>query len=532
MVNGFSRNYISCFIMIKTNEKNPVVTSSIVNYLSFFFISATSMELSVLTLLISLCHTTIWGKLDWLVTDIRTHTTLSTRDDGSLVLSNGLITRVFSTTLDFTTTDYYTHTKEASILRCLNPEASISLDHVQYNVGSIVDNIQHAYLNRTALNLNASKDLNAFQYVHHQTHQPEAPFSYTPKRHAPKYIVWPPTGLRLDVVFVAPKHAPLKHKGLNITIHYEMYDGIPLMSKWLSVSSLDPAVELEVHWVERLGVNHPWSPDHTNWMFMENNIPHAVDMIWKDEEESIPGSYQPTVTSTYSPPFSTTIGSEGFVSYRVHELITDTSDPERLGLSRHRMVRLLAPHTQESPIFFHTVKGKKHDVLYTIDQMAAVGFELLVYSFGSGFNFESADPGYITEMREIISYANGKGIEVGGYDLIVWGRGNVPNQWKSINPLTAEANHEACLASGWYDHLLGRLLAFIQNTGLSSVETDGPYAGHPCASGNHSYHRNLADSVYQNTRLQSKMYKILREQEIYINQPDRYFYQGGNRESK
>ena len=472
------------------------------------------------------------GDLDWLVSDVQTPTKLSKRPDGSLELSNGLITRVFSITPGFTTIDYYSHTKKASLLRCLNPEASISFDYVNYNVGSVVDNIHHAYLNRTALKENVTEDIHAFKYVRHRVHPPDAPFSYTPKRFAPKDIVWPPKGLRLDVEFVAPRSAPATHRDINITIHYEMYDGIPLMSKWLTINSHDPNVELEVHWIEKLGVNRPWSPDFTNWLFIENDIPHAVDIFWEDEADLEPGAYQPVVTSLYVPTFSTPIGKEGFETYRVHELVTDTSDPERLGLSRHRMVRLLAPHTQESPIFFHTMKGKKSDVIFAIDQMADVGFELLVYSFGSGFNFESADPAYLKEMKEIISYANSKGIEVGGYDLIVWGRHNVPNKWQSINPVTSEVNHEACLASGWYDHLLGRLLAFIRETGLSNVETDGPYAGHPCGSGNHSYHRDAADSIYQNTRLQSQMYKILRDKEIYINQPDRYFYQGGNRESK
>ena len=44
-----------------------------------------------------------------------------------------------------------------------------------------------------------------------------------------------------------------------------------------------------------------------------------------------------------------------FDSFRVLELITDTDDRERVGLSRHRMTRLLAPHTQENPIFFHAI---------------------------------------------------------------------------------------------------------------------------------------------------------------------------------
>jgi hypothetical protein len=36
-----------------------------------------------------------------------------------------------------------------------------------------------------------------------------------------------------------------------------------------------------------------------------------------------------------------------FVSFRTLELVTDSVDPERVGLSRHRQTRLLAPWTME-----------------------------------------------------------------------------------------------------------------------------------------------------------------------------------------
>ena len=42
-----------------------------------------------------------------------------------------------------------------------------------------------------------------------------------------------------------------------------------------------------------------------------------------------------------------------FDSFRVFELVTDSTDRERVDLSRHRLTRLLAPQTQENPIFFH-----------------------------------------------------------------------------------------------------------------------------------------------------------------------------------
>ena len=46
-------------------------------------------------------------------------------------------------------------------------------------------------------------------------------------------------------------------------------------------------------------------------------------------------------------------------------------------------------------------------------------------------------------MKNDIAYADSKGIEVGGYDMIVWTRG-VPEYWRDIG------GDGACIASNWY----------------------------------------------------------------------------------
>ena len=45
--------------------------------------------------------------------------------------------------------------------------------------------------------------------------------------------------------------------------------------------------------------------------------------------------------------------------------------------------------------------------------MTAVGgFDMIIFSFGSGFNLESTDPSYLASVRSSIQYANEHGIEV------------------------------------------------------------------------------------------------------------------------
>ena len=165
------------------------------------------------------------------------------------------------------------------------------------------------------------------------------------------------------------------------------------------------------------------------------------------------------------------------------------------------MKRLLAPAAQENPIFMHLTANPTDTkaVEAAIDQMQEVGFEMIIYSFGSGFQIESSDPSYISKIKASIDYAKSHGnIEVGAYDLI--GKivilspicllsvsliprsitisaltRNPPNgSWASISPETGGHDGNACFASGWRDYLLAGVMRFVNETGLSAIETDGP----------------------------------------------------------
>lgn len=462
---------------------------------------------------------------DWLVTKVTTPTQLVDIAPDTIRLTNGLISRDFLLKPDFVTIDFYSHEKQSSILRAISPESVINLDGLFYNVGGVNTKISRGYLNRTGLAEDISLNSDAFHYVSHSTSKPEAPFPYRPKRYAPADIVWPPAGLRLDVVFKAPFWAPRYHQEVTVIVHYEMYDGIPLLSKWVSIQGL-PAVrdriEVFVNSIEYLAVNWQWAQGGYGWLHVENDVPHTTtNWFTEPSQGAMPGSFQQAVNCTY-PQSGLVPLKDGFESFRVHLLAVGSSDPERFGLALRKKMRLLAPHTQENPIFFHMTNSDSPSLREVMDQLADVGFEMLIFSFGSSFDMESDDPAYLERMTADIAYANSKGIEVGGYDLIVWTRG-VPNYWM------AAGSDGACIASGWYDYLLTRVLNFMDRTGLSMVETDGPYPGYKCSSTNHSHHQGVDDSQYWQLKLQSEFYKILREKEIYINQPDNYFYQGGSK---
>jgi hypothetical protein len=276
--------------------------------------------------------------------------------------------------------------------------------------------------------------------------------------------------------------------------------------------------------------------DVSSWLIAQTDEAHGTAVLWPTDgaAPASPGADEGVLQTNYTDDgpgvvlaggaraarhadgravarFDTRAGGEAeFVSFRTFLLVTDTNDPERAGLAVRRLYRLWAPHATENPIFFHATDTTDAGFKAEIDQMAATGFEMLIYSFGSGFNLEDASPANLARVKAQVDYARSKNIEVGGYDLICLDRGHggyggdVGAQWDAVAP-DGSLKADACFASGWTDKLNNFVYDFVNQTGLSMLETDGPYGGGGCASHNHSYHRGPSDGVYMQTRRQVRL---------------------------
>ena len=202
---------------------------------------------------------------------------------------------------------------------------------------------------------------------------------------------------------------------------------------------------------------------------------------------------------------------------------------ERNGLARRRMWRTLAPQSLESPVFLHLTDSSPAALHAAVDQCAEAGFEMIIYSFGSGFQLESRDATYVALVKANIDYAQSKGIEVGAYGLISWTRdpGSYNTSWSCVDPTTGKKTGNAFFGKGWSSYLTDQILWFANATGLSMVETDGPYAGYECVSAD-----PVGDpgTVRAQAANQARMYERLRSAGIFINAPGFCFASGINKE--
>ena len=83
-------------------------------------------------------------------------------------------------------------------------------------------------------------------------------------------------------------------------------------------------------------------------------------------------------------------------------------------------------------------------------------------------------PRYISQLSKSISYANDRGIEVGGYDLIDLDRSFGPD-WDAVM-IGGGVEGSACFASSWVDHLYPLVDHKVVSANLTMIETDGPWS--------------------------------------------------------
>lgn len=473
---------------------------------------------------------------DWLVdTQERPATLQVSADQKELTLSNGLVERTFRLEPNFATIHFTNLMSTESILRGVKPEAAVELDGERFEVGGLKGQPDYAYLDPQWI-AGMSSDPKAFRFTRYEAVAPEALFPWTPKRHAPE-TPWPPKGVGLVAHFAAPAGAPDTYRNLSIDLHYELYDNLPVLVKWVSLTNngqkdvVVTGLEGEILAVtesekERLHVESNFAFAGMNTTFWG---PDAEYLTQVDYEYKSPV----LMTSKYPlGPGRRLQAGERFDSFRTYVLAQDSDDRERRGLARRRLFRMLAPQAMENPILMHVRESSSKAIRSAVDQCAEVGFEMIICTFGSGFDIESEKPDYIARFKADVDYAHAKGIELGGYTLMCASR-DVGAENNVISPETGKPGSKfgqsACLASAWADGYFRRTLHFMDATGLDVIETDGPFHGDVCAATTHAHHANLQDSQPAQWAACCNFYHECRKRGVYINTPDWYYLNGSNK---
>jgi len=470
-----------------------------------------------------------------------------TGNPDEICLDNGLVRRTFRLRPNGATIGLENLATHQSLLRAVKPEAYLTIDKKRYPVGGLTGQPDHAFLLPEWIPQLRPLP-HAFRLIDVHPAPIQKPFEWKQVRHA-QDLPWPPKGVGLDFVYEGEG----KVKGVIVTIHYELYDGIPLIGKWLTVRNetsrsivIDRAttevlatVEAESE-VEKPKANDWRLPPITvisDYSFHGSDPVRANQVLhWEsDPEYKTQVNYRrqtPCLLLCYPPigPGVLLKPGQSWTSWRVWLLIQDGYDRERWGLAIRRVFRTLAPWITENPIMLHLRYADPQIFRRAVDQCAEVGFEMIIFSFGSGLNMENTNANYIAKIKALVDYAHSKGIQVGGYSLLSSRRIN--DETDVISPRTGRPDddaifgHAPCLGSTWAESYFEKLKYFIQATGFDALEHDGPYPGDLCASTNHPGHRGLEDSQWAQWQKSIQFYRWCREHGIYVNAPDAYFLNG------
>jgi len=486
---------------------------------------------------------------DWLLGNSDAITRVFKSSNGKdLIISNGLMSRQFRMHPYMACFGFRNLISGKEMLRAIEPEAELLINGYSYAVGGAKGQFERGYIQYAWLDRFTADDA-AFRLVDFTVRDIQPRFAWKPLRWS-THKQWPPKGKEIDFIFRLPGSAL---PGVTIDICYEMYDGIPLLSKWMVVHNAgQQTIRINSFKSEKLAVVEESSGIDRDGSFPSPHICVQSDYAFGG------GSYADANHTTnwlpdslYSSQVNYTLQShclleskppvgpdeilqpgQNFETFHTYELMYDSYDRERCGLAERKMYALLAPWVSENPIFLHLTTTDPGQVRSAIDQCADVGFEMLILSFGSGLDMEDTSNTNIEKFKLLADYAHSRGIEIGGYSL--FSSRSIDPANDVINPKTGRPGgtifgNAPCLGSRWGLAYLQKLKTFINKTGFNVLENDGPYPGDVCASTEHPGHTGLNDSQWKQWRLEADFYRWLRERDVYLNAPDWYFLNGSNK---
>jgi len=483
---------------------------------------------------------------DWLVSKVTRRAEVIAQGS-EIVLDNGLIRLSFHRGENLARVGVDQLTRRASLQRAIRPEAEVTIDGKSISVGGLKGQPIGNYLDQNWI-AGLKDDPASLKFVGYSQSPLTERFLWKPvKGWLHSKTNWPPKGVQLNLEF--------ENATTNVTVHYELYDALPVYSKWLTVTNRGPVpVRLNSFKSEILAATEAESPVEVPGGWKLPNIQVETEFttcamtgadaarqtaLWKEDPSyGTQVNYQlktPCLLEVAPPlgPNRTLKPKESFETFRTWFIAHDSEDADRKTLTANRFYRAVTPWAFENPLIFHVRSADPKSVREAIDEAARVGFELVVMTFGSGFEIENDDPKYLAEMKELVDYGKSKGIALGGYSLLASRSIDAKND--VVNPKTgkpggfATFENSPCVGSEWGEKYFKKLYAFFKATGSGVFEHDGSYPGDACASTGHPGHEGYEDSRYRQWEVVRDFYRWCRSQGIYLNVPDWYFLNGSSK---
>ena len=497
------------------------------------------------------CSDFVNTKPDWLIDDSPYKAKVGA-ENGFVTISNGLVSRTFSLSPDGCTTGFLNMMTGNELIRAIKPEAELTINGDTLRVGGLTGQPVKNYLAREWISGLKADSLSPFKLEGYQAGEITARFEWKKRPEwMAKDLPWPPRGKRVDFTYL-PKNGNDTSLQYKVIVHYEIYDGLPLICKWVTVSNdSEKKIVIDSYKSEILALTEEESAvgDKKNWTLP--NIYVETDYAFGGSMSS-ESCYEKSVWWLPDPDYQTIVNynriqpsmlecrpmlgpaerveaGKSFSTFRTWILVNDSWDRERKGLAQRKMYRTIAPWVTENPIFMHLRHSDDESLKRAVDQCVETGFEKIIMSFGSGFNIEDTSKANLERYKELTDYAHSKGIALGGYSLLASRKIGEGNDVVMPEGKVPAFGNSPCLGSQWGIEYFRKIYKFIEYTGIDNFEHDGSYPGDVCMSTIHPGHEGLSDSQWKQFKTITDFYKWCRSRGVYLTVPDWYFLNGSSK---
>lgn len=342
---------------------------------------------------------------------------------------------------------------------------------------------------------------------------------YFPNNSMSEIKDYPPKGKAINVFY--------KYNDLIVTVHYEIYDGIPTIGKKVTIKNMgDSTINIDNIFTDIMAIKNVDS------LFVDSNFNSAMEFLGLDMTvyAKLYARYNYGILE-FSPKYRMNVNLakgetvDSIIAYET-SFVADYYEARLIEVKN--VYKVLAPWILDCALFFHLLSNDSKMIKKTVDQCAEVGLEMIIQSFGSGVEMESKNKRYLNKIKDAYEYGHSKNIRMGAYTLAYV---------KNYRPVRSHEalNHDyshicRCLANDWAKKYVKSILNFLDATKADAIEIDGPYGMLLCSGGETHHHSDFTDSQYHQWKLAiDDWYKEIRKRNVYINAPDWHFLNGTNR---
>ena len=211
---------------------------------------------------------------DWLIQPVTEPCRMQVKksaDEQSVMfqIGNGLVARTFYVGANLACVGYKNLSNEAEYLRAVKPEARIRVDSIWYEVGGLKKQPEYSYLLESWY-AEMENSRQAFTLTKVETDKPIKRYPWQPQFNAVK-TDWPAKGLRVVMTY-EPTENMQEVKDLTVKVNYEIYEGLPVMTKWVEIENNGKPVVLNEIETEIIAVNQ----DQTKRLHVESDYSFAL----------------------------------------------------------------------------------------------------------------------------------------------------------------------------------------------------------------------------------------------------------------